>query len=82
MNDLQAVQKFGRHLVFVLHASEMNVVTRGDEFPVSLKSHRGIVLIRTVVPNPQSKELVERLQASQFAATSDQSANQHVCSHS
>lgn len=82
MNDLQAVQKFGRHVVFVLHASEMNVVTAGGEFPVSLKSHRGIVLIRTVVPDPRSQELVEGLQSSQFAATCDQSASQHLCSHS
>ena len=68
MNDRQAVQKFGRHVVFVLQNNKMNVPIAGNEFPISLKSPRGIVLIRTVVLDPQCKESLKRLQACQLAA--------------
>jgi uncharacterized membrane protein len=82
MNDLQAIQNIGRHAVFVLHTNTMNVALASNEFPVSLKSHRGIVLIRTVVPDPLCNKSLERLVANQLAATCDQSASPKVFSNS
>ncbi len=73
MNDMQAIQKIGRHAVFVIHTNTMDVSLASNEFSVSLKSHRGIVLIRTVVPDPLCKRSLELLVANQMAATCHQS---------
>ena len=55
MNDLQAVQKIGRHVVFVLHCDSVKLDTADNEVSVPLKSSRGILLIRTGVPDPHDE---------------------------
>ena len=69
MNDLQAVRTIGRQVVFVLHSGTVNVATAANEISVPLTSYRGIVLIRTSVPDPVDAQSLALLTSNQSMAS-------------
>jgi uncharacterized membrane protein len=69
MNDLQALQKIGRKVVYVLHCNSVKVAMAGNEVSVPLKSSRGIVLIRTGVPDPHDAPSLSLLALNQRLAS-------------
>ena len=68
MNNLPAVQRIGRQVVFVLHGDSAKVATARHEISVPLKSSRGIAIIRTGVPDPHDFPTLTILAANQQLA--------------